>query len=256
MSPTAPYHTTAAGHRLAYHATTGTGPCFIWCGGLKSDMEGGKAVHLERWAAALGRNYVRFDYFGHGISDGEFIDGTISRWRDDIIEMIDHIAPQGDVILVGSSMGGWASLLSAVMRPARIKGLVLINPAPDFTQKLTYASWDAAKRQALIDQGVVYEPSDYGEPYAYSRALMDDGRDHQILDAPIEFDGAVRILQGASDSVVPWAYSRQILDVITSDDATYTLVKDGDHSLSRPADLDRLIKTVEDIALTVDGRDV
>ncbi len=231
---------TKDGERIAYKRCTGadTAPTLIWCGGLKSDMDGTKAVFLHDWAARRGANYIRFDYFGHGQSSGDFIDGTISRWAADVGRVIEGLT-ENDVILVGSSMGGWASLLAATQHK-RVKALLLINPAPDFTQKLTYAGWDAKTRAALLHDGVVYEPSDYGEPYAYSRALIEDGRARQILDAPINFRGAVRILQGAEDSVVPADYSRKILDVITSGDARYTLVKGGDHSLSRPQDLELL----------------
>ena len=243
------YFKTASGHRLAYHKVDGSGPSVIWCGGLKSDMDGSKALHLHSWAEGTGRAYIRFDYFGHGISDGDFIDGTISRWSDDVLDIIDHVA-KGDVVLVGSSMGGWASLLAATARPEKVKGLVLINPAPDFTQKLTYASFSDIQREDLERDGVVYLPSDYDEPYAYSKALIDDGRARQILDAPIDFNGPVRILQGMSDDVVPPDYSRRIMDVITSPNASYTLIKGGDHSLSRPQDLNRLVQALEHLPIT------
>ena len=236
--------------KIAYKMSEGAkeydGPTLIWCGGLKSDMEGGKATHLHDWAIEEGRSYIRFDYFGHGVSSGEFRDGTISRWAADVVQVIDALA-KGDVILIGSSMGGWASLLAAVQRADRVKALLLIAPAPDFTQKLTWAEWSAEQRETLKRDGIVYVPSDYDEPYEYSRALMEDGKQNQILDAPIKFDGPVRILQGAADPVVPWEYSRQILDVITSEDVDYTLVKNGDHSLSAPNDLDRLVRTAKEL---------
>ena len=236
--------------KIAYKISEGekgyNGPTLIWCGGLKSDMEGSKATHLHDWAIDEGRSYIRFDYFGHGVSSGEFRDGTISRWAADVVQIIDELA-KGDVILVGSSMGGWASLLAALERPDRVKGLLLIAPAPDFTQKLTWAEWSEEQKAALEKDGIVYVPSDYDEPYEYSRALMEDGKQNQILDAPIKFEGPVRILQGAADPVVPWDYSRQILDVITSADVDYTLVKNGDHSLSTPHDLDRLVRTAKEL---------
>lgn len=236
--------------KIAYKMSEGRtgydGPTLIWCGGLKSDMEGGKATHLHDWAIEEGRSYIRFDYFGHGVSSGEFRDGTISRWAADVVQVIDALAT-GDVILIGSSMGGWASLLAAVQRTDRVKALLLIAPAPDFTEKLTWAEWNTEQRETLKRDGIVYVPSDYDEPYEYSRALMEDGKQNQILDTPIKFDGPVRILQGAEDPVVPWEYSRQILDVITSEDVDYTLVKDGDHSLSAPNDLDRLVRTAKEL---------
>jgi len=236
--------------KIAYKISEGekgyNGPTLIWCGGLKSDMEGSKATHLHDWAIEEGRSYIRFDYFGHGVSSGEFRDGTISRWAADVVRIIDELT-KGDVILVGSSMGGWASLLAALQRPDRVKGLLLIAPAPDFTQKLTWAEWSEEQKAALEKDGIVYVPSDYDEPYEYSRVLMEDGKQNQILDAPIKFEGPVRILQGAADPVVPWDYSRQILDIITSQDVDYTLVKNGDHSLSAPNDLDRLVRTAKEL---------
>ena len=229
---------------LAYNHTDGRGPAIIWCGGLKSDMEGGKALHLHDWAKREGRAYVRFDYFGHGISSGRFRDGTISRWARDVVQVMDEVA-KGDVILIGSSMGGWASLLAMMERPERVKAMVLIAPAPDFTEKLMWDNWDEAARRAVTEDGIHYEPSDYDEPYEYSRELMDDGRARQILDTPIVFPGPVRILQGMQDDVVPWEYASRLLDVMTSQDVTMTLVKSGDHSLSRPEDLSRLEQTVD-----------
>lgn len=234
------------GEKLAYKVNKGAGPTFIWCGGLKSDMEGGKAQHLHQWAEQEGQDFIRFDYFGHGRSDGDFIDGTISRWADDVTTVMDSLAGE-QVILIGSSMGGWASLLAALARPERVKALQLIAPAPDFTQKLTWESWSEAQRRQLETDGVVYMPSGYEEPYAYSQALMEDGRARQILDAPIAFDGPVHILHGSRDDVVPWTYSQKIIAALRSDDVEYTLVKNGDHSLSTPPDLDRLIRVAKNL---------
>ena len=240
------YLSASIGEKIAYKKSDGKGPTLVWCGGLKSDMEGGKATHLHNWAIEEERSYIRFDYFGHGESSGAFREGTISRWASDVVQVIDELT-KGDVILVGSSMGGWASLLATLQRPNRVKGLLLIAPAPDFTQKLTWADWTDEQRETLERDGIVYVPSDYDEPYEYSRVLMKDGKANQILDAPINFDGPVRILQGAVDPVVPWEYSRQILDVITSEDVDYTLVKNGDHSLSAPEDLDRLVRVAKEL---------
>jgi pimeloyl-ACP methyl ester carboxylesterase len=238
------------GAHLAYHRVDGSpdykGPTIIWCGGLKSDMDGSKALFLAEQCKAAGRTFIRFDYFGHGISEGEFTDGTISRWASDVRAMIDRYGT-GGTVLIGSSMGGWASLLAALDRPDAVKGLVLINPAPDFTEKMVWAGWDDHKRQMLIEDGIVYEPSDYDEPYAYSRALIEDGRERQILDAPIHFNGPVEILQGADDSVVPPAHSQLIINALTSEQVGYTLVKGGDHSLSRPQDLSRLWTTLKSV---------
>lgn len=232
------------GTKLAYHRVEGHGPMIIWCGGLKSDMDGTKAVDLEQRCKAAGQAFIRFDYFGHGKSEGEFTEGTISRWSSDIVAMIDRFGSNGTV-LIGSSMGGWASLLAALDRPEAVAGLVLINPAPDFTEKMVWAGWNDHKRQMLEDDGIVYEPSDYEEPYAYSRALIEDGRARQILDAPIPFEGPVEILQGEEDVVVLPSHSRLLIQALTSESLGYTLVKGGDHSLSRPQDLDRLWRSVQ-----------
>ena len=227
---------TSDGEKIAYKMSEGFGPTLIWCGGLKSDMEGGKAVHLHAWAKHRGQAFIRFDYFGHGESSGEFIEGTMSRWASDVDFVRKKLANE-PVILVGSSMGGWASLLAALESPNQVKGLVLINPAPDFTEKLTVAGWTEEQIKALENDGVVYEPSGYEEPYAYSRALIEDGRTRQILDNPIPLTCPIRILQGYQDNVVPWTYSKRLLDQLDSEDVSYSLVKGGDHSLSRPTDL-------------------
>lgn len=238
---------TPEGEKIAYEMSAGkTGSTLVWCGGLKSDMEGSKATHLHRWARARGQGFIRFDYFGHGQSSGDFIDGTMSRWAADI-EFVCAQLCEGSVILIGSSMGGWASLLAAISSPVRVAGLVLINPAPDFTEKLTVAGWTEAQIKALENDGVVYEPSGYDEPYAYSKALIEDGRARQILDAPIALSCPIRILQGAEDSVVPPAHSKRLMDVLQSKDVTYTLVQGGDHSLSRESDLKQIEAALTDI---------
>ena len=239
--------TTSDGQRIAYKKTAGAGPTLIWCGGLKSDMEGSKAVHLHAWAKSNGQGFIRFDYFGHGESSGAFIDGTMSRWAADIGDVQTQLC-DGPVILIGSSMGGWAALLAALENPSRVAGLVLINPAPDFTEKLTVAGWTEDQIKALEDHGVVYEPSGYDEPYAYSKALIEDGRARQILDAPIELSCPVRILQGYEDSVVPWEHSKRLVDMLASKDVTYTLVAGGDHSLSRGSDLKLIRAAISDIS--------
>jgi pimeloyl-ACP methyl ester carboxylesterase len=231
------------GTKLAYRKVKGKSPTIIWCGGLKSDMEGSKATFLENWAKQTGHSYIRFDYFGHGLSDGEFTDGTISRWASDTVSILDELT-EGDCILVGSSMGGWAGLLAALDRKDRVAAIVFVNPAPDFTEKLTYASWTDGQKADLVEKGVVYEPSGYEEPYAYSKELIEDGRARQILDAPIALKCPIRILQGAEDTVVPPKHSQRIVDAIESEDVTYTLVKDGDHSLSREQDLKLLSVTL------------
>jgi pimeloyl-ACP methyl ester carboxylesterase len=231
------------GTKLAYRKVKGKTPTIIWCGGLKSDMEGSKAIYLENWAKQSGHSYIRFDYFGHGLSDGEFTNGTISRWASDTVYIFDELT-EGECILVGSSMGGWAGLLAALDRKDRVAAMVFVNPAPDFTEKLTYANWTDSQKADLLEKGVVYEPSGYEEPYAYSKELIEDGRARQILDGPIALKCPIRILQGAEDTVVPPKHSQRIVNAIESEDVTYTLVKGGDHSLSREQDLKLLSVTL------------
>lgn len=232
------------GANLAFHRVDGHGPMIIWCGGLKSDMDGSKALFLNQKCKEAGQAFIRFDYFGHGLSDGNFTDGTISRWASDVTAMIDRFGT-GGTVLIGSSMGGWASLLAAIDRPQQVKGLVLINPAPDFTEKMVWAGWDDHKRSMLMEDGIIYEPSDYEEPYAYSQILIEDGRQRQILDRPIPFNGPIEILQGADDTVVSPDHSLLIIEAVESDDVGYTLIKGGDHSLSREQDLQRLWTTLK-----------
>jgi len=235
----APPHLTESREKIAYKMSAGTGPTIIWCGGLNSDMDGGKATHFHDWAKSEGRSYIRFDYYGHGASSGMFGDGTISRWGQDVVTVMDALAEE-EVVLIGSSMGGWSSMLAARARPSRVKALFLINPAPDFTEKLMWANWPEEVKNNILTNGVHFEPSEYGEPYEYRRTLIEDGRECQLLGAPYKFDGPVRIFQGGQDIVVPADYSRQIVDVVTSEDVMCSLIKSGDHSLSRPEDLDAM----------------
>ncbi len=235
-------------NRIAYQKVDGSGSGLVWCGGLKSDMDGTKAQALHDWAAAQGRAYVRFDYFGHGRSSGAFRDGTISRWAADTIQVIDELTV-GPQILIGSSMGGWTALLAGLARRERVSALVLIAPAPDFTEKLMWAGFDETIRNTIMQEGLYLQPSEYEEPYEISRDLIVDGRQNLLLDAPIAFDGPVRILQGRLDTSVPWQHALRLVDLIDSEDIEFTLVKSGDHSLSSPHDLKRLIATVEALTL-------
>ena len=241
--------TTADNEKIAYKKSEGTGPTLIWCGGLKSDMEGSKATYLHTRAKARGQAFIRFDYFGHGRSSGNFLEGTMSRWAADIGRVRDELC-EGPIILIGSSMGGWAALLAAIANTPRIAGLVLINPAPDFTEKLTVAGWTEEQIKSLEDDGVVYEPSGYDEPYAYSKALIEDGRTRQILDMPIPLTCPIRILQGYEDAVVPWTHSKRLLDMLSSKNVTFTLVGGGDHSLSRESDLTLIEAAITSITNT------
>ena len=234
-------------NQIAYKHCAGSGLGLIWCGGLKSDMDGTKAEALHHWARERGRAFVRFDYFGHGRSSGRFRDGTVSRWTEDTLQVIDDLT-QGPQIIVGSSMGGWTSLLAATARPERVKALILIAPAPDFTEKLMWARFNREIRNTIMEDGIYYEPSDYDEPYEISRDMILDGRERQILDALIPFKGPVRILQGMKDTSVPWDYAHKVAAAIDSLDVEVTFVKNGDHSLSSPPDVERLLKAVAEIS--------
>lgn len=235
------------GARLAWRMVEGAGPTVVWLGGFKSDMTGTKAEALAEWAAANGRAYVRFDYFGHGASTGDFGEGTITRWRDDAIAVLNELTA-GDLVLVGSSMGGWIACLAALAAPKRVKALVLVAPAPDFTEKLMTPEIPPEGHAALAADGVWMRPSAYGDPYPITRALLEDGARWSILGGePIPIQVPVRILQGGDDPDVPWRHALELAHALKSDDVVFTLVKDGDHRLSRPQDIARLVAAVEDV---------
>ncbi|MDX1423950.1 MAG: alpha/beta hydrolase [Kiloniellales bacterium] len=237
------------GHTLAYHATAAAAPGdgrpgVVFCGGFMSDMTGTKATALEAFARREGLGFVRFDYLGHGASSGAFTDGTIGRWAEDAIAVLDEVA-RGPQVLVGSSMGGWIMLLAALARPQRVAGLVGIAPAPDFTEDLMWERYDAEVRATLERDGVYREPSAYGEaPYPITLRLIEEGRGHLLLRATIPLACPLRILQGMEDADVPWQTALRLAERIESRDVEVTLVKDGDHRLSEPHDLARLCDCV------------
>jgi pimeloyl-ACP methyl ester carboxylesterase len=236
------------GERIAWRRVAGEAPTVVWLGGFKSDMAGTKAQALADWAQASGRAYLRFDYFGHGESSGDFVEGTITRWREDALAVLDELV-EGEAVLVGSSMGGWIASLAAMAWPDRVKAMVLVAPAPDFTEKLMAPEIPPDGREALARDGVWYRPSEYGEPYPIARTLLEDGARWSILDAlPIPIDCPVRVLQGGDDPDVPWPHALQLANGLKSPDVVFTLIKDGDHRLSRPQDLARLIAAVEEVA--------
>ena len=249
---TTTYFTSPEGRRLAFrHNPASTGKLtFVWMCGFKSDISGTKVLRLEDWANRTGHGFLAFDYSGHGESDGAFEDGTVSQWRDDALAAIDS-QTDGPLVIVGSSMGGWMALLAALARPDRVKGLVLIAPAPDFTEKLMWPEFPAKAQAEIMEQGFTLRPSDYDEPYTITRALIEDGRQWQILDGPIGFDGPVRILQGMQDADVPWTHAARLVDALTASDLTITLIKDGDHRLSREQDIARLLATCDEMAATL-----
>jgi pimeloyl-ACP methyl ester carboxylesterase len=235
------------GEEIAWRRVEGRGPTVVWLGGFKSDMAGTKAQALADWAQASGRAYLRFDYLGHGESSGDFVAGTISRWREDALAVTDELIA-GPLVLVGSSMGGWISCLLALSRPERIAGMVLIAPAADFTEKLMAPGLPAEARRAIEADGVWVRPSDYdpaGMPV--TRALLEDGARWSILGQPIAIKAPVRILQGGRDPDVPWTHALELANTLEGEDVVFTLIKDGDHRLSRPQDLARLIAVVEEL---------
>ena len=230
--------------RLAYRAVAGTNPTVVWLGGFHSDMTGTKAQVLADQAQATGGGYLRFDYFGHGESDGDFAEGTITRWREDALRVIDELT-EGPLVLVGSSMGGWLACLAAVARPARVKAMVLIAPAPDFTEKLMEPELPPEAKAAIARDGFWTRPSDYDDGgYPITRTLLEDGARWSILPGPVPIDIPVRILQGGVDPDVPWTHALELANALNSDDVVFTLIKDGDHRLSRPQDLERLVAAV------------
>lgn len=233
------------GASLAYRFDAGAGPLLVFLPGYMSDMTGAKATALADWARAHGRACLRLDYSGCGASSGEFLDGSIGRWTDDALAMIDHVWPDGDVLLVGSSMGGWIALLAGLRLKTRLAGLVGIAAAPDFTSwGLTIGEHD---RQRLANEGYFTRPSDYGAPYRYSRALITDAATHLLLDGLIHLEAPVRLLQGQRDDAVPWRLALDISARITGHDVQTRLIKDGDHRLSRESDLAALLSMVEEL---------
>jgi pimeloyl-ACP methyl ester carboxylesterase len=217
-------------------------------GGFKSDMTGSKATALDQFCHVRGLAFLRFDYSGHGESRGDFLDGTISHWTADALAAIDNLTA-GPLILVGSSMGGWIMLLAALQRRHRIKALIGIAAAPDFTEELIWDRLSAGDQNRLMTEGRLEEPSEYSaEPYVITRALIDDGRKHLLLRNAIDLDVPVRLLHGTRDPDVPYTQSLRLAEALTSSDVRVTLVKDGDHRLSRPDDLALLCDTVAALA--------
>ena len=248
MGETAGNLTRTDGETLAWRRVAGRGPTVVWLGGFRSDMTGTKAEALADWAADSGRAYLRFDYLGHGESSGDFQGkGTITRWREDALAVLDELA-LGPVVLVGSSMGGWLACLVALARPRRVKAMVLIAPASDFTEKLMGPEIPPAGHAALAAEGVWLRPSDYGDPYPITKALLEDGARWSILGAePVPIAIPVRILQGAADPDVPWRHALELALAIKGEDVVFTLIKDGDHRLSRPQDIERLLAAVGEL---------
>lgn len=230
---------------LAYRHSPGTAPTIVFLPGYRSDMQGSKVLALEAWAQARGQAFLRFDYAGCGESPGAFEDQTLASWRDDALAMIDSVA-EGPVVLVGSSMGGWIMLLAALARPERVIGMVGIAAAPDFTD---WGFTDAEKRH-MQAEGRLEQPSDYSDaPMVTTHAFWRSGEANRVLDAPIAFDGPVRLLQGQRDAEVPWNLALRIAETIRSDKVQAWIVKDGDHRLSRDADIRLLLRATEEVLI-------
>jgi pimeloyl-ACP methyl ester carboxylesterase len=239
--------------RIAVRARAGATPGVFWMGGFNSDMKGTKAVALDGWASEHGRALVRFDYSGHGESGGEFVDGTIGRWLEDSVAVFARFC-RGPQVVVGSSMGGWLALLLAreiAKHPcsATLAGLVLIAPAPDFTEELMWKTFSPQIRKEIETAGMWLRPSPYddGSPYPITRALIEEGRNHLLLGGSIDVGCPVRILQGGQDPDVPWQHAFALAHRLPADDVVLTMIQDGDHRLSRPQDIARIIAAVAEM---------
>ncbi|MGA2056475.1 MAG: alpha/beta hydrolase [Bradyrhizobium sp.] len=242
--------------RIAVRAREGDLPGLFWLGGFKSDMQGTKAVALDAWAAEHGRSCVRFDYSGHGESGGDFVDGTIGRWLEESVAVFSQVC-EGPQVVIGSSMGGWMALLLARELARRkelgnasrasLAGLVLIAPAPDFTEELMWKGFSPDIRHQIETSGLWLRPSEYGEPYPITRNLIEEGRNHLLLGSAIEIGCPVHILQGAQDPDVPWKHAFALVHRLPADDVVLTMIQDGDHRLSRPQDIARILAAVAEM---------
>ena len=237
---------TPQGRRIAYNRIAGQGPGVVFLGGFRSDMQGTKAIWLEEWAQARGRAFLRFDYSGHGESDGRFEDGCIGDWLEDAVAAISALTT-GPQVLVGSSMGGWISLLVARAMPDRLAGLVTIAAAPDFTEQGFWAAFGPAEREMLLRDGQVAIPSEYGAPYVITRRLIEDGRNHLVMSASLDLPFPVRFLQGTADEDVPAHWAISLLDHATGPDMRLALVKGADHRFSTPDCLDLIGASVAEV---------
>jgi pimeloyl-ACP methyl ester carboxylesterase len=233
--------------RVEARAAGASAPGVVWLGGFKSDMTGTKAEALADWARETGRAFLRFDYSGHGASEGVFEEGCISEWLADSLAAIDELT-SGPQVLVGSSMGGWIATLVARERPDRLAGIVYVAPAPDFTERLMWWNMSDEIRDELIAKGRIEEATEYSpEPNVITAKLIEDGRKHAVLDAPININAPIRILQGMADADVPWRHAMALAEALTTDDLQVFMTKTGDHRLSTPDDLGRLVMAVESI---------
>lgn len=231
------------GTELAWARQDGRGPAVVFLSGFMSAMSGAKATSLGDWCASRGQAFLRFDYAGHGESGGAFTEGTIGRWLGDALAVIDALT-EGPLLLVGSSMGGWLALHVALARPGRVAGLVGVAAAPDFTEALMWQAMAPPEQAALLREGRLVVPNQYGDALTITRALIEDGRERLLMGGPIPLRMPVRLLHGQRDTDVPWETAPRLAGLLEAEDVQVTLIKDGDHRLSRPADLDLLAATV------------
>ena len=225
------YLETVHGRRIAYFKSDGNSPTLVFLGGFKSDMEGAKAKYLEGWARDNGQSFLRFDYSGHGQSSGMFTDGCIGDWTDDS-EAVLEVLTDGPLVLIGSSMGGWISLLLAKRKPERLSGLLTVAAAPDFTHDSMWPTFSESQKSEIMNKGLILLPSEYGDPYPITRKLIEDGKNHLVLREPLRFDFPIRMLQGSLDSSVTRATALKLFDHIEAVDIKLSFVKSGDHSFS------------------------
>lgn len=236
--------TTPSGHAIAYQHQLGEGRGVLFCGGYRSDMNSTKGTALAEFCREQHIPFLRFDYFGHGHTDGDFIDFTIGAALADTLAVLDELAPK-EITIIGSSMGGWIALLAALARPQQVKALIGIASAPDFSDRLMYQQLPPAMRATLEQEGVIYVPSDFSEDYPLTMKFITEARQHLLLDHPIPLSIPIHLLHGQDDADVPWQMSLEIAEKLTGDDVTTTLIKDGDHRLSRPQDLALLMEAVK-----------
>ncbi|MEK7660476.1 MAG: alpha/beta hydrolase [Pseudomonadota bacterium] len=245
------YLASKSGNRLGFKKREGKSPTLVWLCGFHSDMAGQKATAMDEFARENGLASLRFDYSGTGTSDGKFEDGTISKWLSESQEMID-VNTNGDLILVGSSMGAWLAILLAMANCERVKALVLIAPAPALTEDLMWVTFSDGVKAEIMEQGYWMRPSPYDAVgYPITKALIEDGRNNSILNKSIDYDGIVHILHGCKDADVPWQRSPNLMENLNSNNVTLTLIKSGDHRLSEPQDLETLRQVLRQTVRTI-----
>jgi pimeloyl-ACP methyl ester carboxylesterase len=244
----------ADGATIAYRRSPGKNPGVVFLHGYRSDMNGGKALAVEASCRANGYAFLRFDGFGHGESSGDIAEGTIGRWAADAVAVLDELT-EGPQVLVGSSLGGWIALLAALERRDRVAGLVGVAAAPDFSEDLMWDKFTPEQRRTLIETGELLLANDYepDQPWLLKRGFVEDGRNHLLLRDIVNLRCPVRLIQGQRDADVPWHTSLRIADALVAEDVEITLLKDGDHRLSRPQDLDRLCRVVETLLRRLEG---